>query len=309
MSRPSVAYLIASHTLPEQVLRLAGALRAGSPGAPIVLHHDSRRTRVDAPALRALDVELIEPPSAAEWAEASQLAMVLRCLRFALERLDFDWLVLLSGQDYPIRPLAAVEQDLGAAGCDGFVEAQPCPRPRLGARVDEFAGRYHFRWFHPRWSGAAALARRAARGGRLLRARALPSGQWVGVRALRSPFGAQLECRRGSDWMTLSRRAVSAVESFRGRCPEVEAYYRRTLHPTESFVQTALANDGSIRLSGDTRRYMAWDERRSGPRILRGGDLAAMLASGCDFARKFDASVDAGVLDELDRRLRPAGGG
>jgi hypothetical protein len=41
--------------------------------------------------------------------------------------------------------------------------------------------------------------------------------------------------------------------------------------------------------------------------VLREADLERILASGLDFARKFDASVDARVLDELDRHVHGLG--
>jgi hypothetical protein len=71
--------------------------------------------------------------------------------------------------------------------------------------------------------------------------------------------------------------------------------------PTESLFQTALANDSSLELSGDYRRYVAFEGAH--PRVLRVGDLEAMLASRGDFARKFDPTIDRRVLDELDRRV------
>jgi hypothetical protein len=44
------------------------------------------------------------------------------------------------------------------------------------------------------------------------------------------------------------------------------------------------------------------------PDTLTSADLDAALASGADFARKFDAEVDSEVLDRLDERRRADGG-
>lgn len=308
--RPRVAYLITSHTLPDQVLRLASVLRRGSPDAWIAIHHDDRSCSLDGAALDALGVRRVEPPSAVAWGEASQLEMVLRCLSWVLERADFDWLVLLSGQDYPIRPVGEIEQSLPSTEFDALIAMQPCERPAMGAPIDEFAARYHFRWRRTRSRAAAALARAAARRGSFVRTRAMPNGAWVGLRALRSPFGSDLVCHRGPDWFTLSLAAVRAIDRFvRGRS-DVLHYCGRTLHPTESFVHTVLANDASLRLSGDNRRYSVWDApHMTGPRVLRLEDLDPMLASGGDFARKFDQRVDRTVLDEIDRRIHSARSG
>lgn len=301
---PRIAYLVTSYRVPGQVLRLASVLRKGSPDAAIVVHHDDRHSRVDGVALQALEVRRVEPPSAAAWGEASQLAMVLRCLEWVQDSTDFDWVVLLSGQDYPIRPLAEIERSLAAADVDGFIETDRCERPALGAAIDEFAGRYHFRWRRMPSGPLARVARAGAKSGRLVRVRAMPSGTWIGLPALRSPFGPNLVCYYGSDWFTLSRNAVEVVRRFARARKDVLRYYRRTLIPTESFVQTAVANDPSLRLSGDNRRYSVWDApHMTGPRPLGMQDLELMLASGGDFARKFDETVDRAVLDEIDRRV------
>ena len=267
-------------------------------------HHDDRSSQLDRAALDALDVLRIEPPSPVAWGEFAQLAMILRCLRFALAQADFDWLVLLSGQDYPVRPVAEIECSLALADVDAFAETRPCARPSLAAIPDEFAARYFFRWRPLPPRVPPRLVRAAGLRGRLARLRAMPSGTWVGVRALRSPFGSAFACYRGGDWLTLSRAAVEAVERFADDRPDVLGYYTHTLHPNESFVQTVLGNDPSLRLSGDTRRYNVWDRpHMSGPRVLTIGDLELVLGSGTDFARKFDETVDRAALDELDSRV------
>jgi hypothetical protein len=297
-----VAYLVTSYKLPGQVLRLARTLRAGSAGAEIVVHHDDRRSSVDRAELRALDVRLVEPPAAAEWGEFSQLAMVLRCLRWMLEQMDFEWVVLLSGQDYPIRPVAEIERSLAGAAVDAFIEARPVKRGAAGPEDDEFARRYYCRW--RRISPVAARLARIAARTHLAHVRVMPTGSWVGVPTRRTPFGPGLVCHRGSDWFTLSRRAVEVIDRFTTDRPEVLDHYRRTLIPTESFVQTVLANDSSLELSGDYRRFMIWDPPPArGPRVLRSGDLDPIFGSDADFARKFDETMDRQVLDEIDRRV------
>lgn len=299
-----VAYLITSYKLPDQVRRLATVLRAGSPEGVIIVHHDDRECSVDHPALETLGVLFVEPPSTVAWGEFSQLAMVLRCLRWVRDRVDFDWLVLISGQDYPIRPITAIEQSLADAEVDAFIGTGPCGRPPFRRAIGEFAFRYYYRWRPAPGVVAGLVAQHGWRGLPLIGSRVMPSGVWVGVRAPRSPFGPQLVCHVGSDWFTLSRTAVDAVDHFIRVRPEVVDFYRRTLIPTESFIHTVLANDDSLRLSPDNRRHLVFDAPdRSAPRILRTQDLDSILLSGADFARKFDETIDKGVLDEIDRRV------
>jgi hypothetical protein len=266
----SVAYVVFSHQYPEQVLRLLRTLRAGSPDAVLVSHH--------AEPLDVAGVERVVPPTRVSWGGASQLEMMLRGMRHAL-RFEWEWLVLLSGQDYPLRPLHAIERELGARGVEGYVETVPV------AGDDEFARRYLYRYRRVR-----PLA------GRLLRpffmTRELPGGVLVGRRAT-----PPIPVRRGSDWLSLSRRAAELVT---GVAPDVLDHFRHTILPTEALPHSVLHAAG-LPLSGDTRRYTRWDAGAAHPHLLGLQDLDAMLASGLDFARKF-APGDP-VLDELDRRL------
>ena len=291
----STAYVVISHRQPEQVLRLARTLRTGSPSCSLVVHHDDRAVELDEAALRALGgVERVLPPTPVAWGWTSQLDMLLRCLTRALERVDFEWLVVLSGQDYPLRPLEDSERELREGAFDAYVETVPVEPPGWSrAEADEFARRYFYRYRPIRPPGP--LLRRAVSAARpLLTVRDMPWGTVLGRRCA----GPSRSVRRGADWLTLSRGAVEAVVDA---SPELVRHYRRALMPTESFPHTVLSTTAGLRLSGDTRRFTAWAPGSPNPSVLGMGDLDAMLASGNDFARKFDPDVDARVLDELDR--------
>jgi hypothetical protein len=284
-----VAYLVVSHKAPGQVLRLLRRLREGSPDAALIVHHDARSPDLDATALHELEAREVAPRLAVDWGTRSQLDMLLGCLRWALEHERFDWLVHLSGQDYPLRLLPAIEADLAAAEVDGFLEGVPVDPLRLSRRhVDEFVARYRYAWRR-----VPVPARLVAPLRPLVLARALPSGTRVGLPALNTPFGPDLRPYRGADWLTLRRRAVEAVAGRR----DLESHFHRTLAPTEAFPQTVLWNRTDMRLSGDTRRYTRWRAGSPHPETLGLADLHGALASGADFARKFD---DPAVLDALD---------
>ena len=81
------------------------------------------------------------------------------------------------------------------------------------------------------------------------------------------------------------------------------AYYRRTVVPDESLVQTVLVNSGRFRLVNDNRRYADTCERPLGhARVV--GNLAESTGGRYDFARRVDLVASAALLDELDARCR-----
>ena len=276
--------MILSYHSPDVLARLVRTLRAGSPDATIAVHHDARRC----PRPPLPGAQLVEPAWPVQWAHGSQLAAVLRCLRWALARSDFAWLVLLSGQDYPVRPVPAIEAALAAADADAFIETLPVGPLRLRrGGMSEFERRYHYRWVRipPRLAGALARA------DPVVQVRAMPSGVYAGL-----PAPARVPLHHGSDWFTLSRRAVEAVAA----APRaLERRFERTLVPTEGFVQTVLANRADLRLEAGNRRFAVFDPPTSPrPRVLGLADLDTALSCGADFARKFE---DVAVLEEICR--------
>ncbi len=300
----TVAYLVLSHRLPDQVLRLAATLRAGSPAAPLVIHHDDHASKLDERALGRLGgVELIHPPAPVRWGWTSQLDMLLRSLNWAADRVAFDWLVVISGQDYPARSLSAIEHDLAASPYDAYVEGAVVRRPPLARRhVDQFARRYFYS-YRPIPEPGRAVRRIIEAARPVVTLLDMPWGALLGRRC-RTAFSAALPCRIGSDWLTLSRSAVeTVVRAARDRAALLR-HYRRTPLATESFPHTVLYAEPGLRLSGDTRRFLSWSPGASSPAVLCTRDLDRIVGSGADFARKFDTTVDGAVLDQLDQIVR-----
>ena len=237
-----------------------------------------------------------------EWGEYSHLEMLLGAMALIKRERDPDWLVVISGQDYPLRPAAEIESRLDASTEDAFL-GQPWPlaTDRMpGPPEDEFFMRYAYR--HVRAPmGIPRLPRRLRP---LAYARELPPR--VGVRRARLPFGPHRRCFVSGDWPLLSRRAVGALlRAARADAPLMR-YYRRTVAASESFFATVLMNAPGLKVSGDDRRYVRFAPGAANPDVLTRADLPELFASGAQFARKFDAGVDAGVLDALDEHRRSA---
>jgi len=89
-------------------------------------------------------------------------------------------------------------------------------------------------------------------------------------------------------------------DDLEGFWQAVVDHFLHTIIPTEAFVHTVLANSG-LRLSNDHRRYAVFDPPSSAsPRVFGLEDVEALLATGANFARKFD---DVRVLDAIDRHI------
>ena len=315
MSMAQFAYLIFSHTNPTQVLRLAKAIRRSSRFAHIVIHHDISKSRLHVPD--GAQVHLIPNPVAVEWADFSQVEMFLHSTAWILEHLAFDWLVVISGQDYPVEPLADFEARLETSGQDAFAEHFPA---LTAATWPKHTGerRYYFRYCRvPRIAHYYMLPeslKRRLNGAKswfndaqpfvTIRTGPRKIPTQVGLRRLRVPFNGDFVCYGGADWFNLNKKSVRKIHEFVIDHPRVVNHYRSTYLPSESFVPTILLNDPDLRVFNDSCRYVAWEgTSAASPRIIRASDLDKVFESRHPFARKFDENIDADVLDLLDARI------
>ena len=304
-----VAYFVQSHHCPRQVERLLGALRRGSPDALLVVGHCPAGEPLNARVLDALGAlhfvhrrqcqrgywSLLEPYFDAVELLAGQLG-------------DYQWLVYLSGQDYPIRPLAELEAELAASDFDGYLTWRHLDARSPDGRRRQGRVRYLYRYFDlPGWEAALRLVlplNRLQNGFNVH----LTYGPRLGIRARFPGTASGRVPFVGSQWTTLRRRCAEQVAAAaRSRNTEV-AHFERTVCPDEAFAQTALINDGSFRLANDNLRFVDFTGSRDGhARVLTCADCAALVAGRYFFARKFDLAIDAAPLDWLDAHIAAAG--
>ncbi|MEO1766696.1 beta-1,6-N-acetylglucosaminyltransferase [Thiobacter aerophilum] len=309
MTVAPVAYLVMAHHKPQQLLRLLERLRRDSPNALIALHFDGKQPVPEPARLAALDVGLIIPRITVQWGDYSMVEAVLAGYRRLLTENGWRYVQLISGQDYPLRPLAQSERALLKEAQDAYLDASP---------EHEYLYRYCYRyWVLPKFRHAyllppwvkafAGIVRtRLNQSQRFIRLERRPRGlpQLLGVRRHRLPFSESWPCWFGSDWFVLSRQAVEYLLETLDQRPGLVALYRTSLIPSESLFATVLCNSPLRVHCGDNRRFILWaSDTAAHPVTLTMEHLPAMIASGKDFGRKFDADRDSAVLDALDRIL------
>jgi hypothetical protein len=307
----SVCYFVQSHRDAEQIYRLVRVLRAGSPDATIVVQHNAVLFELDWRPLAAL------PGVRRFLARGPQLRSDFSCQVepyldvigwLDREGIEYEWLVNLTAQDYPVQPIADIEAFLRWSSAEGYLRwwdalGPESPWSRRKARA---------RYWHRYWRLPDRFEPRL-RALRFLTA-VLPVhfylvyGPWAGVRRLRTPFRDGFRCHGGWAWFTLRRHVARYLCDFLREHPEVEAHYRRTVIPEESLVPTILANAHRFRLVNDDLRYIDYSRAAAGsPRVLTTADLPTLAGGRFHFARKFDLGVDREVLDRIDAELLGVG--
>jgi Core-2/I-Branching enzyme len=273
----TVAYVVLAYHKPDQLGRLVSALREEDP-AGVWVHVDRRTPAPVFEAMRAAarPAEFVRRhPS--PWGGIGHVLGSLEGLRAATRVDGWSHAVLLTGQDYPIRPRGEIAARLEAAGERSFMEHSPLPR--AGAWEPERGGldRIERRHLHARGRVIALPGRRR-----------LPD--WL------RPSG-------GSGYWNLSRAA--AEYALAAATPRVLRFFRWAKFPDELVYQSLLAASPLAEtIESDSLRHIEWTPNRPNPDVLRADAIPRLRTSTALFARKFDLATDPDILDLLDVELR-----
>ena len=323
MAEPVIAYVVLCHHKPRQALRLAETIRRLSPRARVLLRHNQPNGYIDEHQARATGAELLVSGVTTRWGDWSLVEAAFEAFRRARALYDPEWIVLISGQDYPVRSLDDWERELLHGDDEAIVPGDALvtgpSKLRINGPRDELTLRYTHRWFRlPQLGVVPRLPRRVVR---LVKAgwyaylyplqavvtlneQPRGNGWMLGMRRRHVPWSPQVAAYKGEQWAALSRRAVEfALDS-----PEAAAwqrYFATTLIPDESYFPTVLASSGRLRIRRQSISWLRWHDDVTKPHPLTIDDetLPAAMASGAPFARKFDEDECPGVMDCVDRHI------
>jgi hypothetical protein len=310
--------VVLSHRNPRSVVRLVHRILELSPNAAVLVSHDARQSPV--PVFDCKRVLVESRTEASDWGSWKLVETSLRALSRAAAEFDPELLVLISGQDYPCRNLAAWERGVLDCG-SGWVCAdvhQLHYRPRWGRRSGEGEDdltRYTYRWYPlpgGRWlqrsgsTAASTIRKLLNRIGRYLepaisvRTVTRGPGYHVGLRELHSRFGSQESYFKGSQWIAMDRTHHDWIVSELDNNRRLRSAYERSIIPDESVFQTILARTGPP-LAGASVSFNVWEAENDAPRILTLEDVRDIQASGAAFCRKLEPGVSDDLATELDR--------
>jgi len=252
-----------------------------------------------------------------EWGTASSAELLLRSLEWIETNLEYEWVVYLSEQDYPLRPISEIERDLSESEVDCFLEGGPVEWGSPFPSEAEGLTRYHYSFSVFKDEGSEAeiwqqrksqLSRPRLEEGRVIMppliARATEGHWWIG-RYIGWPYTCDTRLYAGLLWGNLRRCAVKRVLLFYQNYPHIWHHLSQTMHASEAIWHTAIYNNPRLRVSADNRRLILW-EKKTDPRpgIWSRKDFDLLARSGKDFARKFAIGKEEdGILDLIDTHL------
>jgi hypothetical protein len=273
-----IAYFILVHRLPQQFKRMFKAIY--HPGNYYLIHLDEKADPATAKEVKQF---LTNYPNAyimesekVVWGGYSMVQAELNGMNYLLsQQADWDYFINLSGQDFPLRSQAYIQDFLAKDKSLSYIKIanQQEERPDTLNRIENY--------FTETYTGFAAKTHKRA--------------YMHGV----TPY-------IGGQWMILSR----ACCTFLCNSTEVkkfENYYLNTLIADESFFQTVLMNtsfDGG--LVNDDKRAIIWVPDgliKLRPKTFTMDDIDFLLQGDNLFARKFDDNVDGTILNTVEANI------
>lgn len=288
-----LGFILLVHKDVDQVARLVD--RLDDPDSTFVVHVGFATPDVSEPLRARLgdrpNVSFL-PRRRIHWGGWAITAVLLEGIAALAELApDAEYLLDLSGQDYPLKSNDAMRAYLAEQEGRSFLDHFRVPVEDGAGSLDwslQRGGldRIEFWHFH-------AYRRHLRVPGRFLRLKRGPRR-----------FPAGLEPHGGQAWWCLTAEAARYVREYLQERPDVLRFFRTVDVPDELLFQTVLLSS-PLRESivNDDLRHVVWKPGISHPELLTTADLPELERGNDFFGRKFDAGVDAEVLDEIDRRL------
>ncbi|MGA9381057.1 MAG: beta-1,6-N-acetylglucosaminyltransferase [Phormidium sp.] len=280
-----IAYIISAYKYPEQLIRLID--RLNTERTHFFVHLDKKMDdRIYFHLVERLqhfpNVCLLERHKC-YWGDFGHVKASIKGIEEIFKNnIPFDYAVLLTGQDYPIKSNSQIEAFFKQNERKSFMEyfALPFEKwPKTGG-LDRIEN-WHFILFNKHLSVPIK--------------RSFPKGL--------QPFA-------GSSYWCLSRECVEYIHDFISNNNDYVKYFKYVFISDEIFFHTILLNSPfKDTIINDSLRYIKWPTKAASrremcsPRILGKNDLEDIAKSPKLFARKFDLTKDAEVLDLIDQKI------
>ncbi len=286
------AFIILAHKNPFQVERLIKRLDDGV--SSFFIHYDKKSLAIENLRFSELEgrIDWLEGLQT-DWGGFNIVQATVNGLKAILsKKKEFEKIILLSGQDYPIKNNEFIDLYFSTSSYKVFLDYTIIPnykrwKPRGGMyRIDSY------------YLGLKKHEKLRAKTLNLL-TKLIPA------------FGRKqpgMIPYAGSQWWTLDMASLKYILQFLEDNPLYTRYHKYTFAPDELFFHTILLNTSDFKLrnsiKNDNLRFMKWeDSTTSHPDVLTVTDIHSIFKSQALFARKFDLSVDNRVCDLIDAHL------
>lgn len=275
-----IAHLILIHENPCQLKRLIQ--RLAHPDADFYVHLDFKTEISPFLSLQSKHVKFVANRVEVYWGAYSIVQATVNGLEEILRTgNNYDYINLMSGQDYPIKSTNDIHHFFRENPNKAFMHTLSIENewqeaiPRLT--------KYHLSNFT--FAGKFTVEK------------------WMNICLPSRIMPNNLVAVGRSQWFTITSVHAEYLINYLKENKNVKRYFQLTWGSDEFVFQTILFNSIYQKdMVNDNLRYIDWSENKASPKTFTINDLPILLNSGKLFARKFNENVDYHIINELDKQ-------
>jgi hypothetical protein len=288
------AYIIVAHKNPGHLYRLVQRLNDGN--SEFFIHIDRK---VDLNPFKTLEdfgerVHFLKRLDS-KWGSYGTIKPFLEGLTSVKNSpVNFEQILLLSGQDYPIKSNKEIDDFFENSAYSVFLNYFPIPNYEKWPGSDR-GGLYRVDKYY---IGSKPHEMFTSRSLNFLSS-FLPF--------LKRKIPNQMKPYAGQTWWNLDMYAANYILDYSARHPEYLKFHKNTYVADEVYVQMIIGNSKDEKLlnsiENSEKRFTIWEKATSAhPKVLTKDDFEAIKQSDDLFARKFEEE-DTEILDLIDKEI------
>ncbi len=232
------------------------------------------------------NVSIIDKRIKVNWSGFSQVQATLNLMESALENnnFKFEYISLISGQDFPIKSNDYIRKFLSDNNGNQFIQYRDINNDK------KFLFRLKiYNFFRENPNARKAYIKIVDNILRRLQKLVIKRKNLEGFNLY-----------TGSQWFTLSRECVEYIFKYLEENNKYLLDFKYTFCPDEEFFQILILNSKfKEKVINDNLRYIDWDGCYSSPKTLGVDDIEKMKSSNKHLARKIDMDFDSKIISEL----------
>ena len=296
-----IAYIVLAHNNPKHLQRLVNRLSFDN--SFFFIHIDKKKDLNSFSLIleESKNVAFIKKREDGQWGDIGIVKATINALCEINDHvINFDRIVLLSGQDYPIKSNQEIVEFFSKNKEINFIEHTPFPVEKL-----TFGGLHRIN--HNSYN---LLGKRHTfvpfkhNKGLNLKGVALNTLLLFGhIFSKRRKVPYHLSPQYGSQWWSITGEVNKAILKFINDKPEYLSYHEKSLLPDEMFFQTIILSIvKKENIMNNNVHLIIWEGESSHPKVFKTEDLDTIKESKDLFARKF--KENSLILDQIDNLIK-----
>ena len=291
-----IAYIILCHKNPEQINDLIIQLLKND--ADIYLHVDLK-SNISGDIMKHKNVCVLPKSESysVSWGGNDMILATLSLIRHVKNtNKKYDYIWLLSGQDYPIVNLRNIDKLLSSNKMCNYIDV-----------IDKNSKKYsHYKklyelWY-PNWITKDKFFIKVFK--RLYMF--FTGGFNYTFKIFRRKKSFNFDFYFGSQWWTLTTDCAYYILNYCDNNPDYINYFNNSIIPDECFFQTLFMNSPFSNNRKGNLTFVNWKNNRRSPETLLLSDYDKLMKNSNSkiFARKFDIDVDNEIILKLKNKIQ-----